>query len=501
VLGPASAHRSRYGGTVVIGVAAGDPLSLDPAFNLGSGIEVLPMLCEQLYAFDAKSRMYPQLASALPAISADKLTYTIPIRRGIQFNDGTPLNAEAVVASIEHILTVTGSAHAGDFGLVGAVTAAEPYTVVIRLTQRFTPLTAALATTDGCVMSPAQLTKLGANFGSSPVGVGPFMFDHRDVGTDVTLVKSPYYYDKLRVHLDKIVFVPSTDAAAAAAAMEAGDYQVLSGIDGTQLPALEHDPNVKLLHTLGFGYHAIRINFGNSTGVGNLPYRNVGTPLAQSAKLRQAFEEAIDRATLVKVVYGKTAVPDCQLLSPASLQYDRTITCTPYNPQDGKRLVAASGFQNPTVHLLVVTSTVGLRVAQFIQAEEAAIGINIVIDSGSSSAVNALELSGNFDTAIVSPAGTADTDRRFFPIFATQGSMNIGGYSNPELDQILANGRKATSTAALKTVYNTGQRIILRDRPIIILLHRIKHAAVCTCLSGVELLPDLTPRVQFAQYK
>jgi peptide/nickel transport system substrate-binding protein len=406
-----------------------------------------------------------------------------------------------VVASIEHVLTVPGSTHTSDLGSVGAVTAAGPYTVVIRLTQRFTPLIAALATADGCVMSPAQLTKLGANFGSSPVGVGPFMFDSWVAGDHITLIKSPSYYNEYAVHLDKLVFRFFTDPAAAVAALEAGDIEVLSGIDGAQLPALEHDPSLKLLHTLGFGYHAIRINLGNANGVGNLPYQNVGTPLAQSAKLRQAFEEAIDRQTLVKVAYGETAMPSCQPLSPASPFYDPTIACTPYNPQDAKKLVAASGFQNPTVRLLVGGLVAG-RVAQFIQAEEAAIGINVVIDpGGSAAAVNALELSGKFDTAIVTPAGTADTDRQLYPVFATQGSMNIGGYSNPQLDQILANGRKATSTTALTTLYNTAQRIILRDRPIIILIHRIKYAAVCTCLSGVELLPDLTPRIQFAQYR
>jgi len=333
------------------------------------------------------------------------------------------------------------------------------------------------------------------------VGVGPFMFDSRVAGDHITLIKSPYYYNKYAVHLDKLVYKFPTDPAAAVTALEARDIQVLSGIDSTQLPALEHDSSLKLLHTLQFGYHAIRINLGNSNGVGNLPYQAVGTPLAQSAKLRQAFEEAIDRQTLVKVAYGETAMPSCQPLSPASPFYDPTITCTPYNPQDAKKLVAVSGFQNPTVHLLVGGAVAG-RVAQFIQAEEAAIGINVVIDpGGSGAAVNALELSGKFDTAIVTPAGTADTDRQLYPMFATQGSMNIGGYSNPQLDQILANGRKATSTTALKTLYNTAQRIILRDRPIIILIHRIKYTAVCTCLSGIELLPDLTPRVQFAQYK
>jgi hypothetical protein len=71
VLGPASAQRTRFGGTLTVGIAIGDPSSRDPAFNLGGGIEVLPWLCEQLYVFNAKSQIAPQIASALPTISRD----------------------------------------------------------------------------------------------------------------------------------------------------------------------------------------------------------------------------------------------------------------------------------------------------------------------------------------------------------------------------------------------------------------------------------------------
>ena len=53
--------------------------------------------CEKLYDLDAKAQIVPQLASALPTISKDKLTVTIPLRKGIKFNDGTPFNADAVV--------------------------------------------------------------------------------------------------------------------------------------------------------------------------------------------------------------------------------------------------------------------------------------------------------------------------------------------------------------------------------------------------------------------
>ena len=209
------------------------------------------------------------------------------------------------------------------------------------------------------------------------------MFDHRVVGDNVTVIKSPYYYDQGAVHLDKIVFKPMPDAAAAAAALKAGDIQVLDEVSTDRAAGRPGRPEPAGAHGAAARLAGIVINIGNKNGVGNLPYANVGTPLASSAKLRQAFEEAIDRNALNKVVFGGLDQPSCTPIPPANTAwYDATkVPCTPYDPADAKKLVAASGFPNPTVHLLTPNATDCVRLAQFIQAEEAAVGINVVIDS------------------------------------------------------------------------------------------------------------------------
>src|SRR5438093_7890273 len=134
------------------------------------------------------------------------------------------------------------------------------------------------------VLSPTALATEGANFAANPVCVSPFMFDHRDAGVDVTVVKSPYYFERSAVHLDKIVFKAATDGPAAVAALQAGDIQVIASLDPTLLPAVQRDPSLKVLSLPQFTWFGLRINIGNRNGVGNLPYSNVGTPLAQNAK-------------------------------------------------------------------------------------------------------------------------------------------------------------------------------------------------------------------------
>ena len=137
------------------------------------------------------------------------------------------------------------------------------------------------------------------------------MFDHRVAGDNVTVIKSPYYYDQKDVYLDKIVFKPMPDAAAAAAALKAGDIQVLDQVSTTELAGVQQTSSLRVIQAPPARLARHLINIGNKNGAGNPPYTNVGTPLASSAKLRQAFEEAIDRNTLNRVVFGGLCQSSC----------------------------------------------------------------------------------------------------------------------------------------------------------------------------------------------
>src|SRR5207247_1208998 len=100
------------------------------------------------------------------------------------------------------------------------------------------------------------------------------------------LIKSPYFYDKNKVFLDKIVYKPVGDAPAAAAALKAGDIQVLT-LSTTDLPGVRQTSSLRVIQAPQLSWWGVVINIGNKNGIGNLPYTNVGTPLASSAKLRQ----------------------------------------------------------------------------------------------------------------------------------------------------------------------------------------------------------------------
>jgi ABC-type dipeptide transport system, periplasmic component len=101
---------------------------LDPTLaRTFSGREVFLTFCEKLYDLNAKAQIVPQLASALPTVSKDKLTVTIPLRKGIRFNDGTPFNADAVVKTLQRDQTLKGSTRASEISPVDTVPAQGQY--------------------------------------------------------------------------------------------------------------------------------------------------------------------------------------------------------------------------------------------------------------------------------------------------------------------------------------------------------------------------------------
>jgi len=504
VTAAAGAHRTgvaKAGGTVTVGLTAGEPDALDPTLaRTFSGREVFLTFCEKLYDLNAKAQIVPQLASALPTISKDKLTVTIPLRKGIKFNDGTPFNADAVVKSIQRDQTLKGSARASEISPVDSVTAQGQNTVVFHLKAPYSPLTAQLADRAGMIMSPAQLDKLGDKFATNPICVGPFMFDNRVAGDTITVVKSPFYYNKKNVHLDKIVFKVENDAAAAAAALKAGDLQALDGIASTELQGIVHTPSLRVIKETSLGYQGITLNLGNKNGLLK-PYSNTGTAIASSDKLREAFEMAIDRKAMNKVVFGGTVLPGCTPISPSSSWYDPSVKCTPFNPAQAKKLVQASGISNPTIHLMVPTGSVALRQAQFLQSEEQAVGINVVIDSTDFVTSLSKADAGTYETFQIGWSGRVDPDGNIYQFVATTGSQNDSGYTNPRLDLILNNARKASTEQARKTLYRAAEKIILADRPLIYLYHGVTRAGLDKSLKGVTMYPDTLLRVSFAQFK
>jgi peptide/nickel transport system substrate-binding protein len=232
---------------------------------------------------------------------------------------------------------------------------------------------------------------------------------------------------------------------------------------------------------------------------------NRSSPFASSPLLRQAFEESIDRQALNRVIFAGLYQPSCTPIPPENSDWYRKIRvpCTPYDPADARRLVARSGTANPTVHLLMRNSSDRLLIGQFIQAEEAAVGINVIIDAVDAPTETAREIAGNFEADITTglEPGSVEPNTLLYQFFATGGPRNYGGYSNPRMDYVLTNGLRATQLAARAVNYRVAQQIVAKDRPALVLFNATTLVGYSTAVKGIWLSANGTVHIENAQYR
>jgi peptide/nickel transport system substrate-binding protein len=501
--GTKSAATIKNGGTLTIGLAE-EPDALDPTLaRTFVGRIVFTSICEKLYDLDSHLNIVPQLAAALPQVSKDKLTYTIKLRPGVKFNDGTTFDASAVKQTLERDLTMTGSVRKSEISPISSIDAPNPTTVVLHLSAPYSPLVAQLADRAGMILSPKALSS-GGTFAQNPVCVGPFMFKDRVAGDHITVVRSPYYYDKTKVHLDSIVYKIMTDPSSRTQALRAGDIQVEDRIQSTDVPTLQNDSSVAVQKAVTIGYQGLTINIGNKNGLLK-PYSNVGTDLARSQYLRTAFDLALDRTTINKVVFGGLEQPDCYPIAPVSPWYKPTTTglaCNLHaNVAVAKQLVKASGIANPTVNLMLGgTDPVTARLGQVIQAMEAAVGIKVTVSPTEfTTALNRAD-AGNFDAFAIGWSGRVDPDGNIYGFVATKGTLNDSGFSSARLDYVLNGARRSLTKQARITLYRVAMQIIHRQRPLIYLYHPVNYYGVSKKVAGVQIYGDGLIRAAFAGY-
>lgn len=499
--GGSVAAESKAGGTLTIGLAE-DPDALDPTLaRTFVGRMVFLHMCEKLYDLNARLQIVPQLAAALPSLSGDKKTMTIKIRRGVRFNDGTPLNAAAVKTSLDRHRTLSGSARASEISPITAVQVANNYTVRLRLNARFSPLLAQLADRAGMIMSPKALDQLGTRFASGPVCAGPFKFTSRTAGDRIVLDKSQFYYARSKVKLNRIVFRIITDTSARAANLRSHDINVLDRIASTDLPAIQRDRSLRVLKATSIGYQGISINIGNKNGIGK-PFSNVGTPLASKRALRQAFELSLDRKVINKVVFGGTVLPGCLPVPPASPYFDKSIKCPGRDLNRARSLIRSTGMSTPIhVRLMIGTDQVAARLGQVIQSLARPAGFQV--DLAPTEFVTALRRQdqGNYEAFAIGWSGRVDPDGNIYQFVHSKGSLNNLGWGTGRMDLLLDNARKAATLKARKTLYRAAFRTLRSELPLIYLWHPVNRHGVTANVKGVRQYGDGLIRAYFAEYR
>jgi len=485
----------RNGGELRVALSA-EPDLLDPTLaRTLVGRTVFNAICEKLYDVDEKLAVVPQLAAALPDVSADGKTVTVKLRSGLKFADGSTMDATAVKTSLDRHRTLKGSARTSELSSVDGVDVVDGSTVAIRLKAPFAPLAAVLADRAGMIMSPAALTAQGDKFATNPVCIGPYKFSSRVAQDRIEVVKDTNYYNAAKVHLDKVTYKIIAEPSTRFNNLRSGDVEILDAVAATDVDALKSDANLRLLTSASLGYQGITVNIANSSGVGQAPGTLAAPyagPLSTDAKVRQAFELSIDREAINQVVFRGQFAPACGPISPDSqLSSDAAQACPKHDAAAAKNLLSQAGVTTPVkVGMVIGTDAQARRLGEAIQAQAREGGFEIELQPTEFSASLDQTDKGKFQLFQIGWSGRVDPDGNIANFLTTKGSQNISGYSNPEIDSLIAQARSTTDLAKRKDLYG---QIITKARAdaSIIYLYRAKNLlGVSAKVGGVKLFGD-----------
>ncbi len=234
--GPAFAAPVRGG---VIDVATiGEPPTLDPVSSTADLVGIISQhMFETLYTFDKNWAVTPLLAAAMPEVSADGKVYTIKLRPGVTFHDGSAMTSKDVVASLQRWLKI-GSRGKQVAPNVVSIEADGDLAVKVSLKAPYAPLAAFLAfNNSAAIVIPAAnnedtLTKF--------VGTGPYMLKERKPDQYIQLIRYPGYASRAgdpdgyggarKQYLDEIRFVPVPDANTRVEGAVAGQFAYVDSL-------------------------------------------------------------------------------------------------------------------------------------------------------------------------------------------------------------------------------------------------------------------------------
>ncbi len=250
------------------------------------------------------------------------------------------------------------------------------------------------------------------------------------------------------------------------------------------------------MEQVSIGYQGLTINNGNTDGIGKPFKRNqIDTPLGSHPELREAFELALDREVINKVVFYDEVVPGCGPVSPTSQWFDKDLKCPGRDLERARALVRESGVETPVpVKLMVEASSQTIRLGQVIQAMAKEAGFAVKVEPSEFTTALDRGDQGDFDVFQVGWSGRVDPDGNIYNQQQSEGPTNYGGETNPEVDRLLEQGRTESDPAKRREIYKRLIATLRRDRGIIYLYHDKLATGSTEKVSGLEVRPDGLPR-------
>jgi len=436
--GPAQAQRK----DLVIGMAL-EPPHLDPTAAAAAAIDEVTYqnIYEGLTRIDAEGNVVPGLAERWD-VSADGMTYTFHLRRGVKFHDGTDFDSADVKFAFDRARGPDSvNAQKGYFAPIESIETPDPATVVIKLSRVDGLFLFNMGSGDAVIVAP----ETAAGNKQNPVGTGPFKFSRWVAGDRVELVRNPEFRDKALPKLDKVTFRFIADPAAQMNAMRGGDidaFPIFSAFES--VPLFQSDPQ-------------FAVDEGTTEGETILSFNHRRKPF-DDIRVRRAISHALDRQEIIEGAQFGHGAPIGSHFAPHRDGYVDLTGLYPHDVDKAKALLAEAGHASGLrLTLKLPPPAYARRGGEIVAAQLAKAGIQVeIIPMEWAQWLEQVFRGNDFDMTIVSHVepldiGIYDRDPYYF------------GYKSPKFSAVITELNGTVDPARRKALYEQAQKLLAED--------------------------------------
>ena len=510
----AISYAGHHGGRLVVALRA-EPRTLNPIAAVDApSKDVIGRMSGDLIHVNRLTQGTESALAKSWKRSADGLSYTLSLRRGLRFSDGDAFDADDVVFTFKVLMDPTVGAPHRDLLLVAGkpitVSKVDSYTVQFTLAE---PYAAAERLFDSIAILPRHLLERAYAQGtltdawttttapSAIAGLGPYRLKHYVAGQELVLERNPYYWkidsSKQRLpYLDELVFVFAGNEDAQVIRFQSGDSDLLGRTTADNFSLLSRDQAAKRYQLKDLGpaleYNFLVFNQNDLTGK-NLPHVAAKQRWFGDVNFRRAISLAIDRQGITRLVFKGRAVPLWGNVSPGNRLWVNTSIPRPARSvAKAREVLTSSGFswrpdgslvdkQGQRVEFTIVTSATTAQrtaMATLIQADLKELGMDVrVVPLEFRALVDRVVETFDYDASIQGLGGGDADPNAEMSIWLSSGANHLWrlGQKTPatsweaEIDRLMKQQLSTLDAGKRKAMYDRVQSIVAEQQPFIFL--------------------------------
>jgi len=491
----ASTAGPKYGGTLRFAHHL-DYDVLDPAYQLlVPSRRVMYTIYSSLVQMNPDSSIGPELARSWE-VSADGKEIIFKLAEGAKFHDGTPADASAVKYNFDRFMDpAVGSPRGKDLApSLSAIEVIDSTTIRMVLKKAFRPIMQLLSIRTGQIASPTALEATNSyddrngDFGANPVGAGMFKFKEWLPAQRIVLERNKDYFEEGLPYLDEIRFLQIPDNRVIFAMLRTGEIEAQENIVPGDYEIAKRNPRIKIIRQDGARGRAI--------------YFKTNVAPWDSKALRQAFAMAMDRQTLVDVVYeGLAEKAYSPIYSSFGVYYDPSFDLLKYDPEGARAKLAEAGYPNGFKYNQPCrAASFEMEYCEIAQAMFKKSGIDMQIQPWDNRTYFSDWVAGKYDEGTwAGYRARIDPDvmlRSFLHSDGSRNTMSRTAYRNPAFDAILDEAVGVYDASKAASLYKKALNIMVPDAPIVVQVAETLLYGLNVDVRNFQTRPDAETRVR-----